>query len=162
MYCPKCGATFPEDQKFCRSCGMDLQVISQELAKGRSPTSTDKLLVRSDASRLHQLYGMLLWGVGSVLVGMALIAIGKQSEIVGTIGLLLTLAGAFLALYGVLSPFRPQKIAPHKQSESTALPQVETTAKLPPGTLPDAIASVTEHTTHTLDPALLKQPKIHR
>ena len=99
MYCPKCGATFPEDQKFCRSCGMDLQIISQEVAKGRSPISTDKLPVKSETGLWRQIYGMLLWGVGSVLVGMALIAIGKQSEIVGTIGLLLTLAGAFVFLY---------------------------------------------------------------
>jgi hypothetical protein len=37
MYCPKCGTENPEDGKFCRSCGNDLEVISAALV-GKAQT----------------------------------------------------------------------------------------------------------------------------
>jgi zinc-ribbon domain len=37
MYCPKCGTENPEDGKFCRSCGTDLEFVSAALA-GRAQT----------------------------------------------------------------------------------------------------------------------------
>jgi chaperonin GroEL (HSP60 family) len=33
MHCPSCGTGTSKNQKFCRSCGMGLQMISQAVAK---------------------------------------------------------------------------------------------------------------------------------
>ncbi|MBX3266848.1 MAG: zinc ribbon domain-containing protein [Acidobacteria bacterium] len=32
MFCPKCGTKNPEDGKFCRSCGVDIGVVSKALS----------------------------------------------------------------------------------------------------------------------------------
>ncbi|MBK9164073.1 MAG: zinc ribbon domain-containing protein [Acidobacteria bacterium] len=33
MFCPKCGTKNPEDGKFCRSCGVDIGVVSKALTR---------------------------------------------------------------------------------------------------------------------------------
>lgn len=33
MFCPNCGNVSPTNQSFCRSCGMELGVVSEELSK---------------------------------------------------------------------------------------------------------------------------------
>ena len=44
MYCPTCGTEASTNQKFCRSCGMELQIIFQLVAKHVS--ATDPALLR--------------------------------------------------------------------------------------------------------------------
>ena len=43
MYCPNCGNTNSEDQKFCRSCGLGLEKVAQSLIEQR-PTKADRSL----------------------------------------------------------------------------------------------------------------------
>ena len=37
MYCPNCAAQIEETQKYCRSCGTDVNLVSQAL-KGQLPS----------------------------------------------------------------------------------------------------------------------------
>lgn len=40
MFCPKCGtAALAEDQRFCKSCGINLEVVNSALERGESKTS---------------------------------------------------------------------------------------------------------------------------
>ncbi len=39
MFCPKCGTKNPEDGKFCRSCGVDIGVVSKALTGKLQTTS---------------------------------------------------------------------------------------------------------------------------
>ena len=41
MFCPKCGVKNPDDGKFCRKCGTDLNLVSDAI-KGKLEVKTDK------------------------------------------------------------------------------------------------------------------------
>lgn len=41
MYCPNCGKTNSEEQKFCRSCGLSLEKVLQSLVEQRPSTEID-------------------------------------------------------------------------------------------------------------------------
>src|SRR5262249_27240881 len=152
MHCPACGIETSIQQRYCRSCGMDLKTISHAVIKHRALADANKLSLESETSVQHLVYKMLLWGIGTLLAGMALIAAGKEIQYVGSVGVLLALIGTFLALYGVLSPYRPKKHSGFQPSLPSALPRAESTNQLPPGSQPELPQSITEHTTRALEP----------
>jgi zinc-ribbon domain len=155
MYCPGCGTETSENQKFCRSCGMGLQMISQAVAKHLSTADSSGPPVEREASKLRRM-STLLWGMAAVFVGMALIVVGKQFpyyDWIGLIGVLVLLLGAFVATYGILSHLRqitsPSR-NPHRPAEP---PRADPTALASANPL-EQIPSVTEDTTRTLEPLL--------
>src|SRR5215467_7146940 len=95
MHCPGCGTQALDKQKYCRSCGMDLEMISHAISGHLSSADSGQISPESDRSAARRIFKMLLWGMGAVLVGMALIAASKEIQYVGAVGLLLTLLGAF-------------------------------------------------------------------
>jgi len=160
MHCPACGKEAAGTPKFCRSCGMDLLAVSGLVAQHLPSTASVRPPAEGDAEALHRLYSMLLWGIGVLLVGLALLAFGKKIEYVSQVGILMMLAGTFISFYGVISPLRPKKRGAPGVPEPAALPQAESTAKLPPASPPDLIPSVTEQTTRNLEPALRDKPVV--
>jgi hypothetical protein len=135
---------------------MDLQMISQAVAKHLSAADSAESPVESEASKVRRMSTLLLWGIAAFIMGMALIVVDKQfpdHDWIGLIGVLVLLLGAFVATYGVLSPLR-QITSPSRNPPQTAeLPQADPTA-LPPANSLEQIPSVTEHTTRTLEPSL--------
>ena len=128
-------------------------MISHAVIKHRSPADSNNLSLESETSVPHRVYTMLLWGIGTLLVGVALIAAGKEIQYVGSVGVLLELIGTFLALYGVLSPYRPRKKGSGSQpSQLSALLSAESTNELAPGSQPALPQSITERTTRALEP----------
>jgi hypothetical protein len=124
MYCPTCGTKASTDQKFCRSCGTELWVISQLVAKHISATDPVLLPAESEASMPRRRTTLLFSGIVSCIIGLALLVADKQDGWIGAVGVLLLVAGTLTAAYGVLSP-RWQI----KRSPRTPLPQP---AILPP------------------------------
>jgi predicted amidophosphoribosyltransferase len=58
MYCPNCSAEAPREQKFCRSCGLELEGVAglisgQNIAKPATPKQTPGRGERA----------MLIWGM---------------------------------------------------------------------------------------------------
>lgn len=113
MNCPKCGLQTLPDQKFCRSCGATLQMITQPLVEpatvselGRTPA----IIFKDEKQRANRL---VLWGFIFMFIGAAIGIIGKKlmhDEIVTVIGVMISLAGMFFVVYPYLSPPPPPKV----------------------------------------------------
>src|SRR5215470_14671591 len=72
MYCPNCGKENSEKQRFCRSCGLGLQAISQALADELSPgeengCSAGILNREQKGSQNPLIYGFLMLMVGAII-----------------------------------------------------------------------------------------------
>lgn len=105
MNCPKCKSQTLADQKFCRSCGTSLQMTTQPLAEHAvSDPATAPAITPGGQQRANRL---LLWSFIMMFIGVAIGVIGKKlihDEIVTVVGVLISLAGMFLAVYPFLSP----------------------------------------------------------
>jgi len=123
------------DQKFCRSCGADLQGTDVTVA---------------DGERTNHL---MLLGFVVMFAGAAVGVVGKMllhSDAVTVVGALAALAGMFIVVYPSLNPPGRRR----QTSASATLPETflpaEPTKKLTPMNEADFIPSVTEPTTDLL------------
>src|SRR5215210_256926 len=107
MNCPKCGLQALPDQKFCRSCGDSLQMVTQPLAEHATVSHLDRTPAIVSKHVKQRANSPALWGFIIMFIGVAIGVIGKmlmQEEMVTVIGVLLSLAGMFLVVYPSLSP----------------------------------------------------------
>jgi hypothetical protein len=122
MYCPTCGTIASTDQKFCRSCGTELSVISQLVAKHLSATDPALLPAESDASKPRRTTNLLFLGIVYCIIGLALLVADKQGGWIGAVGVLLLVAGTLTAAYGALSPRWRTKISLRTPLAQPAIP----------------------------------------
>jgi hypothetical protein len=161
MHCPICGTKASMNQNFCRSCGMELQEISQLVAKHLFATDPALHPVKSDANKLHRIPTVVFSGVVSFIIGVALVVADKllsRYDGIGLIGLLLLLAGTLIAVYGVVSTlWRAESALRVSLSPAAILPQAEG-AGLASASHLLAKPGVTEHTTQSSVPVVHKEP----
>jgi hypothetical protein len=154
MYCPNCGRTNTLGQKFCRSCGLSLEKIAQEIAEQLPAEEVGKHL----QDRLHGVERGLhivarstislvvcgvVWGIiyeiilvkGEVLAGSLFL-----SFVVG----LLLFAGLAVCRDSLLKTSGKRQVMPQKMS------QAEETANLLPESFHEVTPSVAERTTELL------------
>ena len=166
MYCPNCGTQTSGNEKFCRSCGMSMGMISQLLAKLRSAAESGKTpaeIAELTESRLEKPWrrrlrrSLFIAGVVPILAVLLTNIghlIGRRPEALPWMLLIALLIGIVLGKL-LKTPFERQS------SQATVLPSAETTSKLPPSSSAELMCSVTEPTTRSLEPALHKQPSAH-
>lgn len=153
MNCPQCGLPTLPQQKFCRSCGAGLQMITQPLAAHDSlfePERKPANISRAERPRAN----LVLWAFIMMFIGVAIGVIGKKlmhSEIVTVVGALVSIAGMFLVSFPFLSP-PPRK---RHDDASPSLPGQQKKSQ-PPKHLPHGseiayASSVTERTTDLLE-----------
>ena len=154
MYCPNCSSEASTDQKFCRSCGMELQAVA-ELIRDQSPALK---CARTGEAIFPWQRTMLVWGFVAMLVGVAVGAglkvlakenihlLGTVTPYVSVIAMLVALLGIGLMCYPFLQAVF---VKPNKGSRSSKPP--EATTDLRTDLLNAAPASIAEHTTEFLE-----------
>lgn len=159
MYCPNCGNNSSTDQRFCRSCGLGLDKVTQTLVE-QLPTKLDENL-EEQKNRLEK------WGVAALSVfGLGVLSIFlygiiyklmiTQGKILGGLALLGLLVMAGCGLLSVILFAKAQEVeqAKNKRRMTSAeeLTPRETTRELLTEGRLDPVPSVTERTTELLFP----------
>lgn len=156
MYCPVCAIESSTDQKYCRGCGADLQIVLQALNGQLQPLQPEDQI----AERKKQLFkkgGLIAWGGFMLAFTLAImgVAMNNLSGELGNFFMLLSALGHPLILTGVAMIIYARFFlkTPGEHKSATALPE-----PLGVASLPGPNASVTENTTELLEAA---QVKVH-
>src|SRR5215813_14151855 len=167
MYCPNCATQIEETQKYCRSCGTDVNLVSQAL-KGQLPSKGPVGIHRGHSGRLRErrredkkppsiegAVRVLFTGLGFVFVSLA----AREYAPAGEIWWFWLLIPAFRCMGAGVGQFLKLR---ERRLQQERL-QMNSMPGQPPITSPtsrvtetsDALSplSVTEHTTKHLDPS---------
>lgn len=161
MNCPNCGLKPLPDQKFCRSCGSNLQIITQPLAELTTAShraSTPEIVSKGEQRRAINLTP---WGFIIMFIGVVIGVIGKMlmhQDAVTVVGVLFSVLGMFLTAYPYLSPSPRQKRDSNPSSKPDVLAPSQSTSYLPPASNIEFVPSITERTTDLLKNSPARRP----
>lgn len=157
MFCPNCGTTNSTEQKFCRSCGINLGVIAESLLL-QLTTARDASSSKKERS-IENLGNFVFSRVGLiVLIGVILMTSGIFFKVIladGAIvsGTLMIFCAVLAGLMAILISFyesvkeRKAQINPALTSELT---QTKDTGKLLEEKPFEPVSTVTENSTELL------------
>ena len=152
MYCPNCGKENQGSPRFCRSCGLGLQTISQALANEVSNGSSTEI-AELERKRWHN---PLIYGFLMLLLGMVIVIFGKKvaaEQLIADLGTLIAVLGIGLISFKGVSLLRSQSSSSPRSKTLESKP----TTELPPALPVGEPASVTEQTTRHFEPIYSKR-----
>ena len=153
MNCPKCNLQTLPDQKFCRSCGASLQMITQPLAEYATVSDLERTPAITFKGEQQRTNRSTPWGFIIMFIGVVIGITGKMlmhQEMVTVIGVLVSIVGMFLTAYPYLSPSPRQKHDSIPSSQPEVLTQSQPTKYLPQESNIAYVPSITERTTDLL------------
>jgi hypothetical protein len=160
MHCPRCGSDALSGQQFCRSCGLNLEKVTELLAEQPATVGNSNLARLHDRQqKLERWAGMAGLGTFGVILLTLLYVVIYQMILKGMIvpGLLLivlSIGAAVMAVLQVYAKSLKQELArgQHALALDPAQPEPINQLAAPPA------QSVTEHTTELL-PAVNREPR---
>lgn len=157
MYCPNCGKQTASEQRFCRSCGLGLEKVSQAVGE-QLPAQMDENLLAE--KRKYEWWGMLalsVFGVGVlglVLFGIVYKLMIEKGQILGglaALGFLILIAcGLLSTVFFAKANEAAAAAAKRHVPQPGELSKAATTDKLLPEVHLESLPSVTERTTDLL------------
>ena len=153
MFCPNCGNQAAGDQKFCRSCGMNLQKVTPALIEHLAETGSDQSSAETPVEIRRRLRRRMLWGTAIMFIGIAYGIIGKmiiQNDKVIGAGALVTIIGMFWLVYQLLSASFGPATSTRDLSQMGKALDAKTTDQLMPESAQVIMPSVAERTTDLL------------
>lgn len=157
MYCPNCATQVSAEQKFCRSCGLDLQAVSQAVATHLATSQPDKALVTEMDKQQWARMWKRWWSIGFAIMFIGIVTLGAgrklfHNEVVTMIGVMILLGGFWPLMQPIFSAFQLKERVLPKPPQPAVLPQAPVTTN--PLSLPDRhpepVLGVTERTTDLL------------
>lgn len=153
MYCPNCGIETAAERKYCRSCGMDLQLIARAMTGDIQPDDVGGELAKSPRRKVMRVGFATLWGglMLAILLAIAGEALGGLNQLLGNLFFDLVPLGALVMMLGVgvmiYSRFLPKTPALSRpQHDRGVLPNPQQVILLPDSPR-QPVSSVTESTT---------------
>jgi hypothetical protein len=156
MTCSKCGLQTQPNQKFCRSCGASLQLITQPLPPAAYVSNSEPTAAARPAGASERDNRLAMPGFVLMFVGVAIGVVGKKllyQDIITVAGVLISLLGMFLTVFPYLSPPRRKKVSPvslGRESQPESLGQSDASKYLRERSTVDYVPSITERTTGLL------------
>ena len=147
MFCPSCGIALPQQLKYCNRCGASLADTRE--------TALVELFEKRMESEMEGLFWIIVFGLGLLLGG--LVVLKKALELgENLLFAYMILCSMALVMYFGLGVWQIRRLAQSSKEAGGTLQlgQAETKELNPAQTLPtlEPASSVTEHTTHTLEP----------
>ena len=162
MNCSKCGLQILPDQRFCRSCGESLQMITQPLVENATVSELEMRSASSLKDDNQRPSRLMLWGFIIMFIGVAVGIIGKKlmhQDMITVVGALVSIAGMFLTAYPYLAPSSRRKVDSSPSSQPNILSQSQPGKYLPPESNIEYVPSISERTTDLLRNAAVTRPE---
>ena len=156
MHCPNCAKETGIDQKFCRSCGMNLEAVSKALAEHQSNSGPPAIQSTEERGAVSGLGRKMFFGVAILLAGGLIGAINGilfDHNRLGQLGsIVVVLSGILLVAYAVLSPMWRQASITKSSGRPASTNGLETHETVTNRGLPPIPESVIDRTTDILEP----------
>jgi hypothetical protein len=156
MHCPNCAKETGIGQKFCRSCGMNLEAVSKALAEHYSNSGIPAIQSTQERAAVSGLARRMFLGVAILLAGGLIGAINGilfDHNRVGQLGsIMVVLSGILLVAYAVISPMWQQPSLTKPSGRAASTNGSETDETVTNRGLPPIPESVTDRTTNILEP----------
>lgn len=157
MFCPNCGANNLTEQKFCRSCGLNIEEVAASLLR-QIPTAESSAIMRKQME--WEMFGKLAWsgfllGASLVLISILYLIfdrfiISGTNIFFGVIFVLFLVFGVSMIVYIYKSQQLKQIAAANPPTRMADQLNAATTGKLADGGSFEPVSSVTEDSTALL------------
>jgi hypothetical protein len=157
MYCPNCGNKSSTEQKFCRSCGLDLEKVTRTLVEQLPMQVSETLQKQKDRLEKLGVAALSVFGLGvlgMLLYGIVYKVMITQGKVTGGLALLGLVVMIGCGLLSVVLFAKAKEVEEAKTKRRLPmpedLPQAGTTRELLDEGRLEQIPSVTERTTELL------------